>query len=88
MTGRTLRRYCCLMGPVILRRHEAATGEPTVLVETGKTFEAPASPTNGRGTGDRYRSRAGAYTAEVRGSNPLNSTRKSAQTDMISYGTG
>jgi hypothetical protein len=27
----------------------------------------------------------GAYTAEVRGSNPLNSTKKSAQIDMISW---
>jgi hypothetical protein len=28
----------------------------------------------------------GAYTAEVRGSNPLSSTRKSAQTDVTSQG--
>ena len=32
--------------------------------------------------------RVGARTAEVRGSNPLSSTRKSAQTDVISYATG
>ena len=32
--------------------------------------------------------RAGACTAEVRGSNPLSSTRKSAQIDVISYATG
>ena len=32
--------------------------------------------------------RADACTAEVRGSNPLSSTRKSAQIDLISYGTG
>jgi hypothetical protein len=30
----------------------------------------------------------GAYTAEVRGSNPLRSTRKSAQIDVISCATG
>ena len=32
--------------------------------------------------------RAGASTAEVRGSNPLRSTTKSAQTHVISYATG
>ena len=31
---------------------------------------------------------AGAYTAEVRGSNPLRSTRKSPQAGVISYATG
>ena len=28
---------------VIVRRYEAATGEPAVLVETGETFEALAA---------------------------------------------
>src|SRR5271163_2778170 len=39
------------------------------------------------GSGTAVR-RAGACLAEVRGSNPLSSTRKSAQIDVISYGTG
>jgi hypothetical protein len=34
---------------VIVRRFEAATGHQAVLVETGETFEAPA--TQGAGTG-------------------------------------
>jgi hypothetical protein len=51
---------------VIVRRFEAATGNQAVLVETGETFEALATlPVK----------RAGACTAEVRGSNPLSSTK-------------
>jgi hypothetical protein len=86
---------------VIVRRFEAATGDQAVLVETGETFESLATQgagtgvtlrpapavadvaTNRRGTGGK---RAGACAAEVRGSNPLRSTGKSAQTDVTSQG--
>jgi hypothetical protein len=37
------RRARSLYVDVILRRYEAATGEPAVLVETGETFEALAA---------------------------------------------
>jgi hypothetical protein len=59
------------MGQVILRRYEAATGEPTVLVETDKTFEAGVADEPPRNRRLLPVTRAGAYTAEVRGSNPL-----------------
>jgi hypothetical protein len=36
----------------------------------------------------RHQARTGASTAEVNGSNPLSSTRKSAQIDVISCATG
>jgi hypothetical protein len=38
---------------VIVRRFEAATGNQAVLVETGETFEAPATPGAGTGVGLR-----------------------------------
>jgi hypothetical protein len=82
---------------VIVRRFEDATGNQAVLVETGETFEALA--TQGAGTDVELLQlsptkngrllpveRAGACTAEVRGSNPFRSTRKSAQIDVISQG--
>ena len=76
---------------VIVRRFEAATGNQAVLVETGETFEALATQGAGTGVGLRPApavadepprngrllpvKRAGACTAEVRGSNPLSSTK-------------
>jgi len=74
---------------VIVRRFEAATGNQAVLVETGGTLEALATQGAGTGVGLRPAPavadepqwngrllpvmRAGACTAEVRGSNPLRS---------------
>jgi hypothetical protein len=73
---------------VIVRRFEAATGNQAVLVETGETVEALATQDwkrrwakagsscrrrRRRGTGLLPVKRAGACTAEVRGSNPLRS---------------
>ena len=84
---------------MIVRRFEAATGNQAVLVETGETVEALATQGWNRRwakAGSSCRrpvaeersllpvKRAGACTAEVRGSNPLRSTRKSAQIDVIS----
>jgi hypothetical protein len=100
-TGRVCRgvELDALDVDVIVRRLEAATGNQGVLVETAETFEALA--TQGAGTGVALRPAplsptrngrllpvkpAGACTAEVRGSNPLRSTRKSAQTDVTSQG--
>jgi hypothetical protein len=73
---------------VIVRRFEAATGNQAVLVETGETFEALATQGwNRRWAKGRLQlsptrnarlipvKRAGACTAEIRGSNPLSSTR-------------
>jgi hypothetical protein len=68
------------------------TGNQAVFVETGETFEALATQDAKTGVGLRpppavadepprtggcHRSSAGACTADVRGSNPLSSTRKS-----------
>ena len=69
---------------MIVRRFEAATGNQAVLVETGETFEALATQGAGTGVGLRPAlavadepprngrllpvKRAGACTAEVRGS--------------------
>ena len=88
---------------MIVRRFEAAAGNQAVLVETGETFEALATQGAGTGVGLRPAlavadepprngrllpvKRAGARTAEVRGSNPLRSTRKSGRSDVISYAT-
>ena len=72
---------------VIVRRFEAATGNQAVLVETGETFEALATQDAGTGVGLRpapavadEREAAtgqarGCLHCEVRGSNPLSSTR-------------
>jgi hypothetical protein len=57
-------------GYVILRRYEArpATGEPTDLVETDKSFEVPARRRAAEEQETATVTRAGTWTAEVRGS--------------------
>jgi hypothetical protein len=67
--------------------------ETTVLVETGEAFDVPGAHRgkgSSAGLGPDPEARSGtvaarASTGEVRGSNPLSSTRKSVLPDMISY---
>jgi hypothetical protein len=70
---------------VIVRHSEAATGHKSVPLKTGEALDVLATHRAREaalGSGGAVTARAA--TAEVRGSNPLSSTRKSAQTDVIS----
>jgi hypothetical protein len=81
---------------VVVRRYEAATGNPAVLIETGEPFDLLAGLGQGKQRRSRVgsrgalgsinpwkrrrRHRTGACSVEVRGSNPLSSTWKSPRT--------